>query len=60
MFNAEIDIQNHNSFVQHLMVIFNMDKDKAEKAVLQMEKDVEEMWNNPEEYYKRVKKLNKE
>ena len=59
MFNAEIDIQNHNRFIQYLMVKFNMDKDKAEKAVLQMEKDVEEMWNNPEEYYKRIKNLNK-
>ena len=60
MFNAEIDKQNHNDFIQHLMVIFNIDKDKAETAVLQMEKDVEEMWNNPEEYYKRINKLNKE
>ena len=57
MFNAEIDIQNHNSFVQYLMVKFNMDENTAEKAVVQMEKNMEEIWNNPSKFYKELEEL---
>ena len=57
MFNAEIDRVLHEDFIQHLMDTFKLGRNKAEKAVLQMEKDVEEMWNNPSKFYKELEEL---
>ena len=45
MFNAEIDRIVHRGFVEDIMRIFKVTKEEAEKAAIQMEKNMDDMWN---------------
>ena len=52
MFNAEIDRKLHEKFIEDIMRIFSVDRNRAEEISVQMDKNMEELWNNPEKFYK--------
>ena len=57
MFDAEIDRIVHRKFIEGIMRIFSVNRNRAEEMAVQMEKNMEEIWNNPQKFYKELDDL---